>query len=81
MTILNKLSKNVLNKSHNKLHGLCEIVFKIIFNDYFIIWKVPQSSSEFQAQIQPQRPGKFFQCLTKKGTDAEYPFEHGEVIN
>jgi hypothetical protein len=31
-------SKNVLNKSHNKLYGLtlCAIVFNMIFNDYLI---------------------------------------------
>jgi hypothetical protein len=54
---------------------------------------IPQSSSAFQTPIQPQRPGRFLQCLTKKGErivrwvihlkkeDIEYPFEHAEVIN
>ena len=39
-----------------------------------IICKVPQSSSEFQTQIQP----KVFQCLK---FDIEHYFEHGEIIN
>ena len=53
--------------------------------------KVPQSSSEFQTQIRPQRPGRFSIALQRrapigrwvevKKTDIEYPFEHGEVIN
>ena len=38
------------------------------------------SSSEFQTQIQPQRPGRFSNASQKKA-DIEYPFEHGEVIN
>ena len=52
--------------------------------------KVPQSSSEFQKQIHPQRPGRFSnashrrppigRCVKKKA-DIEYPFENGEVIN
>jgi hypothetical protein len=43
----------LLNKSCNKLHGL--------LNDYGISVATYnyQSSSEFQAQIQPQRPGRF----------------------
>ena len=36
--------------------------------------KVPQTSSEFQTQIQPQRPIMF-------SKDIESPFGHGEVIN
>ena len=57
---------------------------------YTIICKVPQSSRTFQAQIQPQRPGRFFntsqrraqigRCVQIKKADAEYTFEHGEVI-
>ena len=47
-------------------------------------------SSEFQTQIQPQRPvrvSKASQTRTpigrwvKEKADIEYPFEHGEVIN
>jgi hypothetical protein len=54
-----------------------------------IICKVSQSSSTYHSQIQPQRP-EVFQWITKKSidwqmyknkTDAEYPFEHGDVIN
>ena len=51
--------------------------------------KVPQSSSEFQTQNQPQRPGRFSNASqrrapgrwVKKNADIKYPFEHGEVIN
>jgi hypothetical protein len=52
---------------------------------------VPQSSGEFQTQIQPQRPGRFFNASQKrvpvgrwvkmKKVDIKYPFEHGEVMN
>jgi hypothetical protein len=93
-------SKNVLNKSHNKLQWvtLCVmIVFCKIFEwllhlctPHTIIYKVPQSSSEFQTQIQAQRPGTFSNASqrrtpidrwVKKRKDIEYPFEHGEVTN
>lgn len=40
-----------------------------------IICKVPQSSSEFQTQIQPPI-GRWV-----KKADIEYPFQHGEVIH
>ena len=49
-----------------------------------IICKVPQLSSEFQTQIQPQRPGRFSNALQRRapnGRCIEYSFEHGEVIN
>ena len=55
------------------------------------ICKVPQSSSEFQTQIQPQRPGRFSNALQRrapigrwvkqKKADIENPFEDDEVIN
>ena len=47
-------------------------------------------SSEFQTQIQPQRPGRFSNASQRRApigrwvknkADIEYPFEHGEVIN
>ena len=68
---LNKFrSKNVLNKSQNKLHGLTPwaiIVFTpSLYPTYAIICKVPQSSSEFQAQIQPQSPGRFFNVSKRR---------------
>ena len=55
------------------------------------ICKLHQSSSEFQTQIQPQRPGRFSNASQRrspidrwvkiKKADIKYPFEHGEVIN
>ena len=79
-------------KSH-KLNGLTHM----IFYDYLIsvpthtICYVPQSSSEFQTQIQPQRPGRFSNALQRRAhigrwvkmfkAVIKYPFEHGEVIN
>ena len=54
------------------------------------ICKVPPSSSEFQTQIQPQRPGRFSNAWqgrapigrwVKKSRCENIPFEHGEVIN
>ena len=66
-------SKNVLNKSHKKLHGLipCSIIevnviVESLYPTHTMICKVPQSSSEFQAQIQPQRPGKFFNVSKRR---------------
>ena len=63
-----------------------------LYPTHTIICKVPQSSSEFQTQIQPQRPGRFSNASQRrapigtwvkmdKKADIEYPFEHGEVIN
>ena len=63
-----------------------------LYPTHTITIKVPQSSSEFQTQIQPQRPGKFSNALQRRArigrwvnqlykADIEYPFEHGEVIN
>ena len=62
-----------------------------LYPAHTIICKVPQSSGEFQTQIQPQRPGRFSnalqrrapisRCVIIKKADTEYPFEHGEVIN
>jgi hypothetical protein len=53
-----------------------------------IICNVPQLSSAFQAKIQPQRPGRFYNASQRapigrwvKKADIEYPFENGEVIN
>ena len=57
-----------------------------LYPTHTIICKVPQSSSEFQTQIQPQRPGRFSNAsqrrapIGKKKADIEYHFEHGEVI-
>jgi hypothetical protein len=72
MASLNKSrSSNLLNKSHNKLHGLtlyAIIVFNMIFEwlphlctpHITIICKVPQSSSTIQGGFpKPQRPGRF----------------------
>ena len=42
------------------------------------ICKVPQFSSEFQTQIQPQRPRRF---SSASQADIEYPFDYGEVNN
>ena len=52
---------------------------------------VTQASSEFQTQIQPQRPGRFSNAsqrrapigrgVTKKKEDNKYSFERGKVIN
>ena len=62
-----------------------------LYTTHAIICKVPQSSSEFLTQIQPQRPGRFSNAsqrsahigrwVKKKISDIEYPFDHGEVIN
>jgi hypothetical protein len=60
-----------------------------IYPTHTIICKVPQSSSEFQTQIQAQRPGRFPNASQRKApigrwvrkADLEYPFEHGDVIN
>jgi hypothetical protein len=56
-----------------------------------IICEVNQSSSEFQIQVQPQRPGRFFEASQRRAligrwvkieqVNIEYPFVHGEVIN
>jgi hypothetical protein len=50
-----------------------------------LICKVPQSSSEFQKQIQAQRPGRFSNALQRSAPIGRWvkkrPFEHGEVIN
>ena len=88
-----------LNKFTSKnVHGLtlrAIIVFNIIFaclphlcTPHTIIYKVPQSSSEFQTQIQLQRPGGFSNASQRRAPigkwgekNIEYPFEHGEVIN
>ena len=52
--------------------------------------KVPQLNSDFQAQIQPKRTGRFSNASQRRApigtwvnikTDIEYPFEHGEVTN
>jgi hypothetical protein len=55
--------KNVLNKSPNKLYGLtvCAIIVynmttSSLYPTHAIICML---SSEFQTQIQPQRPGMF----------------------
>ena len=63
-----------------------------LYSTHTIICKVPQSNSEFQAQIQAQKPGRFSTDLQRrapigrwvkkiKEADIEYLFEHGEVIN
>ena len=63
-----------------------------LYLTHTIIIKVPQSSSEFQTQIQPQRPQMFSNASQRrspigrwiwinKKADIEYPFEHDEVIN
>ena len=70
------------------------MIFRIItpclYPSHAIICKVPQSSSEFQTQIQPQWTGRFSMSRKeghllvdgyKKKADIEYPFEDGEVIN
>ena len=36
-----------------------------LYPTHTIICKVPQSSSEFQTQIQPQRPGRFSNALQR----------------
>jgi hypothetical protein len=56
-----------------------------------MIYKVPQSSSEYQPQIQPQQPGRFSNAsqrrapiarwVNKQKAGTEYPFEHGKAIN
>ena len=64
-----------------------------LYPTHTIICTVPQSSCEFQTQIQPQRPGRFSIGTQRRApigrwvkeniqkTDNEYPFEHFEVIN
>ena len=61
-----------------------------LYTTHTIICKVSQSSSEFQKQIQPQRPCRFWNASqrrapiarwVKKKAGIEYPFEHGEVIH
>ena len=80
-----------------KRNSVTIIVFNIFFEGlphlcthYTIICKVPQSSSKFQTDIQPQRPGRFSNASqrrapvgrwVKKKADIEYPFEHSEVSN
>ena len=106
MASLNKFrSKYLLSNSHNKLHQLtlCTIiVFNMIYEQLphlctthiqlsILYNKIPQSSSEFQTKIQPQRPGRFSNSSQRrapvggsvkiKKADIEYPFEHGEVFN
>jgi hypothetical protein len=51
-----------------------------LYSTHTIISKVPQSSSEFQTQIQPQRRTPIGRWVKNKKDDIEYPFEHGEVI-
>ena len=61
-----------------------------LYPTHTIVCKVPQSSIEFQTQIQPQRPGRFSissprrapigRWVKIKKADNEYPFEHDEVI-
>ena len=51
-----------------------------LYSTHTIICKVPQLSSEFQTQTQPQRPERFSNASQRRA-DIEYPFEHGEVIN
>ena len=73
------------------MDSLCAIiVFTMIFlmttsslyPTHTIIYKIPYSSSEFQTQIQPHRPGKFYNASQRRAPiDIEYPFEHGEVID
>ena len=66
MSSLNKFqSQKLLNKSHNKLHELtlCAIIVFYMILEYLTSvphtqLSVPQSSSELQTQIQPQRPGR-----------------------
>ena len=86
MESLNKFrSTNVLNRSH-KLHGLT-LCAKLVFNMIFK-W-LPQSNSEFQSQIQPQRPGSFTNASQRRAPIGRWVkknrhwnrFEHGEVIN
>ena len=71
------------------------LFFKMLTNEFKIkswnvICNVPQLSSEFQTQIQPQKPGRFSNPSQRRvpigrfkkiQEDIEYPFEHGEVIN
>jgi hypothetical protein len=62
-----------------------------LYPTHTIIYKVPQSSSEFQTQIQLQRQGRFPNASSrrapigrwenKNNSDIDYPFEDGEVIN
>ena len=62
-----------------------------LYPTHTIICKVPQSSSEFQTQIQPQRPGRFSNASQRRAPIGSFlnflkqtfniPFEHGEVIN
>ena len=60
--------KHLLNKSHDKLHGLClQIVFNMIFEwlphlcapHIQLSVRSLSREGEFQTQIQPQRPGRF----------------------
>ena len=55
-----------------------------LYPTHAISCKVPQSSSEFQTQFQPQRPGRFSNASQRKSPIGRwvkikyaYPFEHG----
>ena len=61
-----------------------------LYPPHTVIIKVPKPSSEFQIQIQPQRPGRFSNASQSRAPigrwvnikkNIEYPFKHGEVIN
>ena len=59
-----------------------------LFPTHTIICKVPQLSSEFQTQIQPQTPRRFPNASQRRApidrwvqNNDKYPFEHGEVVN
>jgi hypothetical protein len=77
---LNKFrGKHLLNKSHNKLHGLT------VCNE----WLPPLCTPHIQTQIQPQRPGLFSSAsqrapvgrYVKTNLQTLNPFQHDEDIN
>ena len=61
-----------------------------VYPTHTIIYKVPQSSSECQTQIQPQRSARFSNASQRRApigrwvkiqkSYIKYPFEHGEGI-
>jgi hypothetical protein len=89
MASLNTFRSKYLLKKLHMLHSHDFLMTNSsLYPTHAIICKVPQSSSEFQTQIQPQRPGRFSNSFQRrapigkwiKKTDIEHHFEHGEVI-
>ena len=89
-------SKNVLNKSHNKLHGLipCSIIAVNMILEWLPCLCTPQiqlSVKSLNQIVNFKDKGRFFNAsqrrspigrwVKNKKADVEYPFEHSKVIN